>query len=216
MFATFGSIVFEVITAPENLESTRRWNYTEHHVVESLSLLQWVGDGLETIAIGMMFHASFTNPGLQVAALQLAASGHLAYPLVFGNGDHRGYFVVTSMRVTSRHMASDGSPIMMTVRAELKQWPLEATINAGVSLSLPFTPIGIVAAAAGAPTGPIAYSTPSGITSTPVSPATAYTQPELAAPGVSSLLSQRSDAGVIGGASFFTDIAPATIVRSGY
>jgi phage protein U len=212
MFATFGAIVFEVTTAPENLESTRRWNYTEHHVVESLSLLQWVGDGLETMAIGMMFHASFTNPGLQVAALRLAASAHLAYPLVFGNGDHRGYFVVTSMRVTSRHMASDGSPIMITVRAELKQWPLEASINAGVSLSLPFTPIGIVAAAAGAPTGPIA--SPSGLASTPASPNTVYSQPALAAPGVSPLLSQPSQASPIS-ATFFTDILPEIIVRSG-
>ena len=90
MFATFGAIVFEVITAPENLESTRRWNYTEHHVVESLSLLQWVGDGLETIAIEMMFHASFTNPGLQVAALRLAASSATwLIPLVFGKGPSR-------------------------------------------------------------------------------------------------------------------------------
>ena len=75
----------------------------------------------------MMFHASFADPGLQVAALRLAASGSLGARLVFGNGEHRGYFVILSMRVTSRHMASDGSPIMMTVRAKLKEWSLEAT-----------------------------------------------------------------------------------------
>jgi hypothetical protein len=42
---------------------------------------------------------------------------------------------------------------------------------------------------------------------------TVYSQPALAAPGVSSLLSQPSQASATG-ASFFTDIAPATIVRS--
>ena len=56
-------------------------------------------------------------------------------------------------------------------------------------MSLPFAPIGVVAAAAGAVTAPIRYSSPSGITSTPEAPATPYSQPTLAAPGVSSMLS---------------------------
>ena len=36
MFATFGDIVFEVLTAPESLESTYQWSYAEHRVVEDV------------------------------------------------------------------------------------------------------------------------------------------------------------------------------------
>jgi phage protein U len=212
MFATFGDIVFEVLTAPESLESMYQWSYAEHRVVEDVPRLQWVGDGLETITIGMMFHASFADPGLQVAALRLAASDHSARALVFGNGDHRGYFVILSMRVTSRHMASDGSAIMIVVQTTLKEWSLEGETGSGASVSLPFAPIGVVPAAAGTMTGPITYSLPSGITSTPEAPATAYSSPTLAAPGVSSILSDpQRTAGVA--STLAANVATSAIVR---
>lgn len=215
MFAVFGEIVFELLGSPESFESTRRWDYAEHRVVEDVPRLQWLGDGLETITVEMMFHVSFTDPAAQTAALLAAASDHGARALVFGNGDHRGYFVVTSVRTTSRQMAADGSPIAITVRAELKQWALGAAIDSGVPPHPSFTPIGIVPAAAGAPTGPISYSAPSGIASTPAFPATLYNPPALAAPGVSPILNNPPAAGTEVYGVLPPDVAAATIVRSG-
>jgi phage protein U len=214
MFATFGEIIFEVVSSPERFESTHHWNYAEHRVVESLPLLQWVGDGLATITIAMMFHVSFTNPATQTAALLAAASDHNARALVFGNGDHRGYFVVTAVRIKSRQMASDGSPIATTLEVELKQWPLEATLNSGAPMQPSFTPPGIVPAAAGASSGPIQYSPPSGIATTPASPASTYTPPALAAPGVSSILYNPSQTGAGPSGVLPIDIPATSIVRA--
>jgi len=213
MFATLGEIIFELLSSPDALESSYRWNYAEQHVVEGVSRLQWVGDSLPTIAIAMMFHASFTDPGAQTAQLIAAASDHMARALVFGNGDHRGYFVVTSVRVLSRQMASDGSPIAIALQAELKQWPLEAAIRSAL---LPgFAPIGIVPAAQSVLSGPVLFSPPAGIPSTPAASTASYSPPPLASPGVSPMLYNPSPEGAVPQGILAPDILPASIVRRG-
>lgn len=76
MFAAFGEIVFELLGSPDSLESARRWHYAEHRVIEDVARLQWVGDELETMTIAMLFHASYTDPAAQSAALLAAAADH--------------------------------------------------------------------------------------------------------------------------------------------
>jgi phage protein U len=215
MFATFGEIVFELLGSPDSFKSVRRWHYAEHRVIEDAARLQWVGDGLETITIAMLFHASYMDPAAQSAALLAAAADHGARALVFGNGDHRGYFVVTSMRTIYRHTAADGSPIAIAVQAELKESPLADAVNSGALLRPPFTPIGLAPAVAGVPTGPIPYSAPSGIASTPAAPAVVYNPPALAGPGVSPILNNPPAAGAAPLNILPLDIPAATIVRSG-
>jgi len=215
MFATFGEIFFELLDSPESLESARRWHYAEHRVIEDVARLQWVGDGLETITIAMLFHASYTDPTAQSAGLLAAAADHGARALIFGNGDHRGYFVVISMRTIYRHTAADGSPIAIAVQVELKESPLADAVNSGALLRPAFTPIGIAAAAAGGPTGPIPYSAPSGIASTPAAPAVVYNPPTLAGPGVSPILNNPPPAGAAPLGILPLDVPAAAIVRSG-
>ena len=214
MFAAFGEIVFELLGSPDSLESVRRWHYAEHRVIEDVPRLQWVGDDLETINITILFHSSYTDPAAESAALLAAASDHGARALIFGNGDHRGYFVVSSMRTIYRHMAADGTPIAIAVQAELKESPLADAVNSGALLRPSFTPIGIVTAAAGTPVGPIPYSGPSGITSTPAAPAVAYSPPTLAGPGVSPILNNPPAAGASAVNILPFDVPATTIVRS--
>lgn len=215
MFATFGEIVFELLDSPDSFESDRRWHYAEHRVIEDVAHLQWVGDDLETITITMLFHASYTDPAVQTAALVAAGADRGARALIFSNGDHRGYFVVTSLRTIYRHMAADGTPIAIVVQAELKESPLTDAVDSGALLRPSFTPIGIVPAAAGVPAGPIPYSAPSGIASTPAAPAVVYNPPALAGPGVSPILNNPALAGATPLNIQPPDVPPATIVRSG-
>jgi phage protein U len=70
----------------------------------------------------MLFHASYIDPAAQLAALIAAGSDHSARALVFGNGDHRGYFVVTEIQTASTQMDAAGAPIAITVNATLRQW----------------------------------------------------------------------------------------------
>jgi Phage P2 GpU len=86
MFALFGEISFEVIGSPEVFESSRRFDYAEHRVVEDRPRLQWLAADLESITLAMLFHISFTDPAAQLAALLSAAYDHQARALVLGNG----------------------------------------------------------------------------------------------------------------------------------
>jgi phage protein U len=96
MFALLGEISFEVIGSPEVFESSRRFDYAEHRVVEDRPRLQWLAADLESITLAMLFHISFTDPAAQLAALLAAADDHQARALVLGNGVFRGFFVVES------------------------------------------------------------------------------------------------------------------------
>lgn len=211
MFALLGEIVFELTTAPEAFKSSKRWNYAEHRVVEGAPRLQWVGDSLETITIEMLFHASFTSPAAQMAALAAAASDHYARPLVFGNGDYRGYFIVSSISATTTQTSDAGDMIAIKARARLTQWVLSGELDPNAPPQPSFAPI---AAALGSPAGPIAYSAPAGIAASASAPSGAYAAPALTAPGVSPILNNPAPIGATAPNMLPGDVPPAAIVRA--
>lgn len=214
MFALLGEIVFEMITAPDALSSSKRWDYAQHRVVEGTPRLQWVGDSLETITIDMMFHASFTDPALQMAALAAAAADHNARPLVFGNGAYSGYFVVSAIRAVATQMSDAGDTIAIKARAKLTQWALSGELDPNAPPQPSFLPVAAVAAALGTPTGPVAYSAPANIGANVLASAAAYVAPALSAPGVSPILNNPVTAGAIAPRMMPQDVIPSAIVRA--
>ncbi|MGH8013349.1 MAG: phage tail protein, partial [Candidatus Binataceae bacterium] len=129
MFAIFGEIVFEVLNSPESMESYRSWDYAEHRVIENRPHLQWVSDPLQRLTLELMFHSSFTSPSLQMAALLAAASDHSARPLILGNGELLGHFVITALSALSRQMSATGEVISIMARLTLKEWAISAEWN---------------------------------------------------------------------------------------
>lgn len=214
MFAVLGEIVFELLSSPNEFESTRSWNYAEHRVVEDRPKLQWIANDLETVELVFQFHASFTDPSVQLDALIAAAGDHYARALVFGNGVHRGYFIVTSIRTSSRQMSANGRLIAITVRAVLKEWALESEIDPTASPVAMFPLIGIVAAPPGTKTSAIAYAGAARIRAAPSSPASVYVPPSIASPGVSPLLNIPGVAGLPAPHLTVGDMAPSAIVRA--
>jgi phage protein U len=191
------------MAAPEKFASSRRWDYAEHRVVEDLPHLQWLGEGLEILTIEMLFHASFMDPAAQLAALIAAGSDHSARALVFGNGEHRGYFVVTGIQTASTQMDAAGAPIAITVNATLRQWAPGSEIDPNAPPRQQFAPIGMVfvppqSTARLAPT-PIAARTPSAL-----------------APGVSSLLYNHQEVGPATPNLMPADVSAHAIVRTAF
>jgi phage protein U len=214
MFAIFGEIVFEVLTSPNGFESSRTWDYAEHRVVEDRPKLQWISNALESLELDFRFHISFTDPAIQLDALAAAADDHNARPLVFGNGQHRGYFVVTGIRTTSRQMSADGRLIATTVRTRLREWAVESEIGSNANPIALFPLIGVVAASPGAETSSIAYAGANGLGAALRTPATTYVSVPIAAPGVSPLLNIPAVAGLPTVHLTVGDVAPSTIVRA--
>ena len=146
MFAALGDIQFEVVGSPEAYESAGAYDFAEQKVIESKPLLQWVGNDLERLKFELTWHASFTNPGAQLARLRATAAQHLALPLVFGNGGFRGFFVIESINVKSQQLSAGGSPIAIRVALALKEWIADSLLLSRAKPVTAFSPLGIIAA----------------------------------------------------------------------
>jgi phage protein U len=122
MFALLGEILFDTLTSPEAFRSASEYSYAEHKVIEAAPRLQWLANALQKISLELGFHVAFTNPATQMNLLRAAAEDHQARALVFGNGVHRGYFVVESLDETFQQTADDGSYVAISARVELREW----------------------------------------------------------------------------------------------
>jgi phage protein U len=122
MFALLGEIFFEALTSPKRYCSSNEYHYAEHKVVEAPPRLQWIANELRKISLDLGFHIAFTNPLVQMTALRAAAEDHQARALIFGNGVHRGFFVIESLEETHQQLADDGSYVAIEARLELREW----------------------------------------------------------------------------------------------
>jgi phage protein U len=206
MFALLGEISFTVIGSPELLESSRRFDYAEHRVVEDRPLLQWLASGLETITLAMLFHASFTDPAAQLGALLAAGEDHQARALVLGNGVFRGFFVVESVATSDIQLAADATPIAIRVRTSLREWVPGFALDPTAPPQPSSVPLGIAPVA-------INYSLPGALLSA-ASPTESYTAPTFTQPGVSALVDNPLPGGAGGPNLSYTDVPASTIVRS--
>lgn len=212
MFAILGEIVFELLGSPQGLQSTRGWDYAEHRVVEDRPRLQWIATGLETIELEFGFHASFTDPSAQLAALLAAAEDHNARPLIFANGVHRGYFVVRSVRTVTQQMNASGGLIAVTARATLTEWALDPGSIGGTLPAFPL--IGAVPAPPGVTTRTIAYRGGTGVAAIARANGSGFVASPIAAPGVSAMLNLPPAAGPSSPRLAPGDVPPSVIVRA--
>jgi phage protein U len=154
LFAALGEIQFEVVGSPDAYESAGAYDFAEQKVIESKPQLQWVGDDLERLKFELMWHASFTNPSTQLALLRATAAEHLALPLVFGNGDFRGFFVIESINVKSQQLSASGAPIAIRVALALKEWIADPLLLSSALTVRAISPLGVAPAVQATPGGP--------------------------------------------------------------
>jgi phage protein U len=122
MWAVLGDITFEMVASPERYEAEGVYDFAQHKVVQAKPVLQWVSDALETLQFELKFHISYSNPATELAALKAAASQHLSMPFVYGNGYHRGYFVITKIGTAYETMSDLGDLVSIRVKVDLTEW----------------------------------------------------------------------------------------------
>jgi len=177
MFAVLGEIEFQVLSSPHSFERRKPVDYAEHKIVEGKPRLQATGDGLEILTFEMLFHASFVNPDDQLAALEAAAGDHRARALVFGNGVHRGYFVISEISETAIASAADGTRIAARATVTLKEWAPDSQLTDPAAPPKPATPpLAVVPGPAGGGPGTPAIGAPT------VFPTPGINAPETAEP----------------------------------
>ncbi len=154
----------------------------------------------------MLFHASFTDPAAQLAALLAAANDHQARALVLGNGVFRGYFVVGSVATSDIQLGADAAPVAIRVRAGLREWAPGSEFDPAAPPRLASMPLGIAPIA-------ISYSSPAALLGPNVA-ASSYTVPTFNQPGVSPLVENPLAGGAGGPNLSYADVPAAAIVRS--
>lgn len=117
-----GDIEFELITYWDGFEATFGVDYAEHPRIEGKPGLQFVGDKLDEIQISLVFHQHYCVPDVELVRLRTAMKAHQALALVFGNGDYRGWFVITDVTATSEQTDSTGNVLAVNATASLREY----------------------------------------------------------------------------------------------
>lgn len=161
MFAALGQITFQALNSPRELREQFKYTFAKHDVVEDRPRLQWLANDLETIHLEMLLHPQLGNPATAWAQLKAAAEAHRAMALVFGNGEHLGYFVITAIEKNPLWLADDGSLIAIEVSADLTEYAFGAEVDpqgppkpAGPPIAISPAPPGSLSGA-----GPVGFTT---------------------------------------------------------
>ena len=122
MFALLGDVQFDLITYFDGFESQFGADYAEHPLIEGKPRLQFIGDKLDEIRIQLAFHLHYCDPEAELAKLKDALAAHQAMALVLGNGDYKGWFVLTDVQATSKHTDKAGTLIALEASITLREF----------------------------------------------------------------------------------------------
>lgn len=122
MFALLGDVQFDLITYFDGFESQFGADFAEHALIEGKPRLQFIGDKLDEIRIQLVFHLSYCDPEAELAKLKDALAAHQAMALVLGNGDYKGWFVLTDVQATSKHTDKAGTLIALEASITLREF----------------------------------------------------------------------------------------------
>ena len=122
MYAILGDIQFDLITYFDGFESTFSADYAEHKLIEGKPRLQFIADNLDEIKIELTFHESFCDPEMELLKLKDALASHEAMALVLGNGEYKGWFVLTNVDAVSKQTTEGGTLIALDAKITLREY----------------------------------------------------------------------------------------------
>ncbi len=122
MFALLGDIQFDLITYFDGMDAQFGADFAEHPLIEGKPRLQWVGDRLDEFRIDLSFHAWFCEPETELVRLRQALQAHMAMSFVLGNGDYKGWFVLTDVQAMSRQTDQYGTLTSLEATITLREY----------------------------------------------------------------------------------------------
>jgi phage protein U len=143
MFGSLGTVSFQVINSPQRMRVASKYAYEKLAVIRGRPALQWIYDDLEQMTLEFFFSQEFTDPETAEDALEAIAEAHQIVPLVFGNGEHQGSFVVTDLTREDIWRADDGTAIAIQMTAQLLEWG--GTLPVGAPSDIPTSTPGLFA-----------------------------------------------------------------------
>jgi phage protein U len=123
MIGLFGDVTFGLITYFSGVSQEQTANYASLERIGQKPLLQFTGFGADTYKLDMLFHARFCDPQAEIDKLRGMLASKKSGGLVLINGAHAGWFVCTSISITSTQMTTDGNLVQATVAVSLTESP---------------------------------------------------------------------------------------------
>lgn len=121
MFATLGTIEFDLLTSFSALESRHQSHYVEHGSIGHKPVLQALGSQLDEWKIEIRLHTSYCQPCQKIEQLRDAQREYQVLPLVLGNGRYLGRFVLTCLHVDHQENNADGELLLAMVTLTLRE-----------------------------------------------------------------------------------------------
>lgn len=122
MYASLGDITFQGLEAFNSLSRIRATRWAEISLISNKAVLQNIGQELQSIDISIRLHRQFTDPAAKLSLLDEYRSEGTILPLVAGNGEFLGNYVITSISDTPTVLDTDGSIISVNAQISLKEY----------------------------------------------------------------------------------------------
>ena len=120
--AILGDIPFDLITYFSGVEEKYAAEFAEHALIEGKPRLQWTGNKLDEQSWSIVLHAGFCDPNHELQKLKGVLARHEALPLIYANGDYKGWFVPTELSITSHQTMRDGTIVWIDAKLTLREY----------------------------------------------------------------------------------------------
>ncbi|KAE9526055.1 phage tail protein [Testudinibacter aquarius] len=118
----FGLFVFTQQTIPyQELSRQLNWRHPTNSVIGRLPKTQFTGKESETITINGVLMPSLTGGRMSLGMLELMAEMGKSYPLIGGNFEFFGFFVIESFSETRSFLFADGAARRIEFSMTLKR-----------------------------------------------------------------------------------------------
>lgn len=121
MFCQLGKIQFEGAKSFVTFSEEEEAVVVEHALISRKSKLQGTAIGLQSINITLFLHQEFCKVTEEIAKLRSAKNTFEILPLLWGNGQLEGNYVITSISQALTQMDNLGNTISATVSISLKE-----------------------------------------------------------------------------------------------
>ena len=126
---SFGDVVFEVsnfkVLTVKDFRRDTKANYTEHKVINGLTILEYLGRDLEQITFSVTFHQGLgINNVLEEAHRfrQMAWNGEPNFLIIGGHAYTENRMVITDLSENVEFWTGDGHHLAATMEVTLKEY----------------------------------------------------------------------------------------------
>jgi phage protein U len=121
MFAQLGTTIFDGSKSFVSFEGEESVELVEHALVSRKPKLFGGGQNLRKITIALFLHQEFCKVSLEENKLRTSMQQYEVLPLLWGNGQLEGYFVIASLNFKKTQMDGLGNTLSATVNLALTE-----------------------------------------------------------------------------------------------